>query len=74
MPHLQEIGNGDKLATVPETDRWFKSEEINSGGCRGKKPADYQFTTDLLKMSSHSSVTISPVSDCSTEEKSREAA
>ena len=73
MPHLQEIGNGDELATVPETDRWFKSEEINSGGCCGKKPADYQFTTDLLKMSSHSSVTISLTNPLSTDEKSREA-
>ena len=74
MPHLQKIGNRDELTTVPETDRGLKGKEINDGGCRGKKPAGYQFTTDLLKMSSHSSVTISPVSDCSTEEKSREAA
>ena len=74
MPHLQEIGNGDKLTAVPETDRGFEGEEVNSRCSYGKEPADYQFTTDLLKMSSHSSVTISPVSDCSTEEKSREAA
>ena len=74
MSYLQEIGNRDKLAAVPETDRGLNGEEINDGSYRSKEPAGYQFTTDLLKMSSHSSVTISPVSVCSTEEKSREAA
>ena len=74
MAYLKEVGDGDKLAAVPETDRGFEGKEVDEGGDGCQQPADYQFTTDLLKMSSHSSVTISSVSDCSTLEKSREAA
>ena len=73
MAYLKEIGDGDKFATVPETDCGFECEEVNGGGEDGQEPADYQFTTDLLKISSHSSVTISSTRACSTEEKSRAA-
>ena len=71
---MKKVGNRDELTTVPKADRGFEGKEIYGGGDRGKEPAGYQLTTDLLKMSSHSSVTISPVSACSTEEKSRDAA
>ena len=74
MSHLQEVGHRDELATVPKTDGGFERKKVNRGGGCGQQPADHQFTTDLLKMSSHSSLTISSVSPCSTEEKSREAA
>ena len=73
MAYLEEIGDGDKFATVPETDCGFECEEVNGGGEESQEPADYQFTTDLLKISSHSSVTISSTRACSTEEKSRAA-
>lgn len=73
MPHLQQVGDGNKLAAVPETGGGFEGEEIDCRGADGQQPSDYQFTTDLLKMSSHSSLTISPTSEASTAEKSRDA-
>ena len=81
VPHLQQVGDGDEFATVPEADGRLEGEEVDRRGGDGQQPADdqpdkavgYQFTTDLLKMSSHNSLTISPTSEASTAEKSREA-
>ena len=81
VSHLQQVGDGDELATVPEADGRLEGEEVDRRGDDGQQPADdqpdkpvdYQFTTDLLKMSSHSSLTISLTSEASTAEKSREA-
>ena len=69
MPYLKSPAGGDELATIPPAGRQVHSEEV--GGESHQK--NYQFTTALLKISSHSSVTISPINPASTDEKSRVA-
>lgn len=70
MTHLESVACSDELTAVPPADRVVHGEEIG-GQCHKK---NYQFTTALLKMSSHSSVTISSNNEFSTAEKSSEAA
>lgn len=69
MTHLESVACSDELTAVPPADRVVHGEEIG-GQCHKK---NYQFTTALLKISSHSSVTISPINPASTDEKSRVA-
>ena len=76
MSHLKTIARGDKLATIPPANRTVHSKEVDRQRKEENQQvtmATYQLTTDLLKTSSHSSVTISPTKELSTEEKSREA-
>ncbi len=76
MAYLKSVACGDKLATIPPTGRRVHRQQVDQ---RGEKEYEkcvvtlYQLTTDLLKISSHSSVTISLTKLLSTEEKSREA-
>lgn len=73
MAHLEAVARGDELAAVPPRNRAVHGEEVDEKG-KQEDGIPYQFTTDLLKTSSHSSVTISDTRELSTEEKSREAA
>lgn len=79
MPHLQKRRDGNKLASIPKTDSRFQTKEVDPRGTQRQQPPNeevepaYQLTTDLLKMSSHSSVTISLTSPASTAERSSEA-
>ena len=76
MSYLKAPTCGDEFATIPPTDRTVHGKEVDhqrkKEHNKGVVPF-YQLTTDLLKISSHSSVTISPTSPASTDEKSREA-
>ena len=82
VAHLQGVAGDDELAAVPPGDGGVEGEEVDGGGEERQEPSrgafvaeeGYQLTTALLKMSSHSSVTISPTRVLSTAERSREAA
>ena len=76
----ESVGGNDELTTVPPRYTAVEGEGVDRQGYKEEKPGRvtqhtaHQFTTDLLKMSSHSSVTISPTRVLSTAERSREAA
>jgi hypothetical protein len=74
MAHLQKPSCGYELATVPPRYRSVHGEKVYRRGKSRQQGETYQLTTDLLKMSSHSSVTISLMRLLSTAEKSSVAA
>lgn len=74
MPNLKQIAGSDKFAAVPPTGAAIECKQVDQGAKSSQGPACYQFTTALLNISSHNSVTISLIKPLSTDEKSCEAA
>ena len=74
MSNLEQVAGRDKLAAVPPAGAAVEREQVDQGAEGSQGPACYQFTTALLKISSHSSDTISLIRLFSTDEKSSEAA
>ena len=74
MAYLKKVTCSNKLATIPPAGAAIQGEQVDQGAESRQDPACYQFTTALLKISSHSSDTISLIRPLSTDEKSCEAA